>query len=68
MGVRLYRLSRGEDDRRVSPDEEIKSISAETTFNDDIRDGHELERILWRLAEKVSRRAKASVWRDQPSR
>jgi len=59
MGVRLYRLSRGEDDRRVSPDEEIKSISAETTFNDDIRDGHELERILWRLAEKVSRRAKA---------
>jgi DNA polymerase-4 len=59
MGVRLYHLSRGEDHRRVSPDEEIKSISAETTFNDDIRDGAELERILWRLAEKVSRRAKA---------
>jgi DNA polymerase-4 len=59
MGVRLYHLSRGEDGRRVSPDEEIKSISAESTFNDDIRDSHELERILWRLAEKVSRRAKA---------
>ena len=59
MGARLYHLSRGEDDRRVSPDEEIRSISAETTFNDAIRDHAELERILWRLAEKVSRRAKA---------
>jgi DNA polymerase-4 len=59
MGVRLYHLSRGEDHRRVSSDEEIKSISAETTFNDDIRDRAELERILWRLSEKVSRRAKA---------
>ena len=36
-----------------------KSISAETTFNTDIRDCGELERILWPLAEKVSRRAKA---------
>jgi len=59
MGARLYHLSRGEDDRRVSPDEEIRSISAETTFAQDIRDGGELERILWRLCEKVSRRAKA---------
>ncbi len=59
MGARLYHLSRGEDDRRVSPDEEIRSISAETTFAHDIRDGGELERILWRLCEKVSRRAKA---------
>ena len=59
MGARLYHLSRGEDARDVSPDEEVKSISAETTFNTDIRDVAELERILWRLAEKVSRRAKA---------
>ncbi len=59
MGQRLHALSRGEDHRRVSPDEEIKSISAETTFNEDLRDRAELERILWRLSEKVSRRAKA---------
>ena len=59
MGARLYHLSRGEDQRIVSTDEHSKSISAETTFNSDIRDRAELERILWPLAEKVSRRAKA---------
>ncbi len=59
MGVRLYHLSRGEDQRIVSTDDHSKSISAETTFNTDIKDGKELARILWPLAEKVSRRAKA---------
>lgn len=59
MGVRLYHLARGEDQRIVSTDDHSKSISAETTFNTDIRDGKELARILWPLAEKVSRRAKA---------
>lgn len=58
MGARLYHLARGEDQRKVSPDGDTKSISAETTFNTDIGDFGELERILWRLAEKVSRRAK----------
>ena len=59
MGARLYHLSRGEDQRIVSTDDHSKSISAETTFNTDISDRAELERILWPLAEKVSRRAKA---------
>ena len=59
MGARLYHLSRGEDQRIVSTDDSSKSISAETTFNTDIGDRAELERILWPLAEKVSRRAKA---------
>lgn len=59
MGTRLYHLSRGEDQRIVSTDDHSKSISAETTFNSDISDRTELERILWPLAEKVSRRAKA---------
>ncbi len=59
MGLRLYHLSRGEDDRYVSTDDHSKSISAETTFNTDISNRAELERILWPLAEKVSRRAKA---------
>jgi DNA polymerase-4 len=58
MGARLYHLSRGEDYRGVSPDESSKSISAETTFNHDISAYSDLERILWELAEKVSRRAK----------
>lgn len=59
MGARLYHLSRGEDHRIVSTDDHSKSISAETTFDKDISARADLERILWPLAEKVSRRAKA---------
>jgi DNA polymerase-4 len=59
IGARLYHLSRGEDVRHVSPDDESKSIGAETTFNEDISDAKALERILWRMCERVSRRAKA---------
>jgi DNA polymerase-4 len=58
MGSRLYFLSRGEDMRTVSADEESKSVSAETTFNTDIRDAAELESILWTLSERVAYRAK----------
>lgn len=58
MGTRLYHLARGEDMRSVSPDDETKSISAETTFNTDISSYEALERLLWQLSEKVSRRAK----------
>ena len=60
MGARLYHLSRGEDLRDVSTERETKSISAETTFNEDIGDFKKLEPILWDLSQKVSRRAKAS--------
>jgi DNA polymerase IV len=59
MGARLFHLSRGEDSRTVHSDEGTKSISAETTFNADIAGYEELRPILWRLAEKVSRHAKA---------
>ncbi len=59
MGARLYYLSRGEDVRQVSSHDPSKSISSETTFNSDIADYDTLERILWRLAERVSTRAKA---------
>ncbi len=59
-GLRLWRLARGIDDRKVSPDREAKSISAETTFLDDIGDHAELEAILLGLCEKVARRLKAA--------
>jgi DNA polymerase IV len=58
IGARLYHFARGEDVRTVTPHDETKSISAETTFNSDIIGYNELERILWQLCEKVSRRAK----------
>jgi DNA polymerase-4 len=59
MGLRLAGLAHGRDTRRVDPEGEDKSISAETTFDDDIAERPRLEAILWRLAEKVATRAKA---------
>jgi DNA polymerase-4 len=58
MGLRLARLSRGEDSRAVTPSRESKTVSAETTFNEDIGDLARLEDILWTLCEKVSGRMK----------
>lgn len=57
---RLSRLSWGEDSRRVTPERETKSISAETTFDVDLKSFDDLEPVLWRLSEKVSRRLKAA--------
>jgi DNA polymerase IV len=59
-GQRLARLARGIDARRVEPERETKSISAETTFESDIAAFRPLERRLWSLSEKVSARLKAS--------
>ncbi len=58
MGLRLYRLARADDTRKVSPHGEAKSVSAETTFDGDIADPAALRAILRALAEKVSRRLK----------
>jgi DNA polymerase-4 len=60
MGRRLYRFARGEDLRTVDPDEETKSISAETTFSRDISDLGDLRNRLWPLCETVARRMKAA--------
>ncbi|MDA8585292.1 DNA polymerase IV [Rhodobacteraceae bacterium] len=59
MGERLYHLARGEDRRRVSSRTPVKSISNETTFNDDTADPEILDGHIWRLAENVADRAKA---------
>jgi DNA polymerase-4 len=59
-GERLARLAFGRDDRPVKAEREAKSISAETTFDQDIADFRPLELKLWRLAEKVSARLKAN--------
>ncbi|HXW26724.1 MAG TPA: DNA polymerase IV [Xanthobacteraceae bacterium] len=58
-GVRLARLSRGIDERTVTPEREAKSVSAETTFDRDLTALRPLERRLWSLSEKVSARLKA---------
>ncbi len=58
-GERLYALSIAEDHRRVDPLGERKSVSAETTFFEDIRDIATLEDQLWPLCEKVAMRCRA---------
>ncbi|WP_018699107.1 DNA polymerase IV [Amorphus coralli] len=59
QGQRLGRLANGIDARRVDPSDGRKSVSAETTFESDIRDAATLLPILRRLSEKVSKRLKA---------
>ncbi|MEP5760784.1 MAG: DNA polymerase IV [Litoreibacter sp.] len=59
MGDRLWHLARGNDHRRVIAHEPVKGISNETTFSEDTADIDLLDGHLWRMAEKVSDRAKA---------
>ena len=59
LGDRLWNLARGHDLRRVTSNTPIKSISNETTFFQDTSDSDVLDGHIWRLAEKVSDRAKA---------
>jgi DNA polymerase IV len=58
-GARLARLSRGEDQRAVSSDGAMKTISAETTFNDDIATFDELSTNLLALSERLADRVKS---------
>ena len=57
-GRRLARLARGIDPRKVDPERETKSVSSETTFDEDISEFQQLERILWAETETVSARLK----------
>jgi DNA polymerase-4 len=55
-GRRLWRLAQGVDDRRVSPHRETKSVSSETTFDEDVFDREELTRVLLDHCDRVSAR------------
>lgn len=54
IAKRLRAFADGRDTRSVNPDGERKSVSSETTFNDDLTDFAALTRRLWRLSEDVS--------------
>jgi DNA polymerase-4 len=56
LGSQLHALAHGVDPRRVEPAQEARSISAETTFEEDVDDPVVLERRLQRLATGVTRR------------
>ena len=57
-GLRLHTLAHGRDTRAVDPDQTRKTISAETTFNDDLFKRDELEDQLWPLCERVAQQAR----------
>ncbi len=59
-GLRLSALAHGRDSRLVNPDDDRKTISAETTFDTDLHRIDELEDVLWPLCEKVARRARGA--------
>jgi DNA polymerase-4 len=58
-GLHLHKLANGQDSRTVNPNESRKTISAETTFNEDLHAIEDLEDRLWPLCEKVARQLRA---------
>ena len=59
-GGQLYRLSRGRDEREVSPERETKSVSVEDTYPHDLQDRPAIRAALTELAERVVRRLRES--------
>lgn len=55
-GPFMASLARGEDDREVEPDREAKSIGAEDTFEEDLRNRESIERALLSQAMRVAGR------------
>ena len=55
-GLRLSRLARGVDHRPIVTESESKSVSAEITFDNDIKDADVLDQKILQLSEKVARR------------
>ncbi len=57
MTEHLLALSRGEDPRVVEPDRAAKSVGAEETFEEDLRDAEAIELAILSQAERVGFRA-----------
>lgn len=55
-GRDMARHARGQDDRPVLTEHEIKSISQEVTFSRDVRDDRSIEKTLTDLSAQVGRR------------
>lgn len=56
MGRQLARFARGQDDRKVEPRGESKSVSAETTLESNRAELADLEPVLERLSNRVAER------------
>jgi DNA polymerase-4 len=60
-GTGLYQLARAEDDRAVVAEREAKSVSQESTFERDLTDVSELNRLIDAMAGRVGDRLRASA-------
>ena len=60
MGLHIYRMAHGKDERSVTPYENVKSVSNETTFETDVMDQILLQKTLFQLSEKVGGRLRRS--------
>src|SRR5262249_10142704 len=56
----LHALANGRDERTVVPARAEKSISAETTYDEDVADAQTLRRTLLALAERVAGRLRGA--------
>lgn len=54
LGAKLHHLSHGDDSRCVTPEQSVKSISQEVTFDEDISDAEKVRDVLLKQVEKVS--------------
>jgi len=64
-GAMLREMARGEDGRPVEPEQERKSVGAETTFPRDLADGPELRAELQRVVRDVAERLQRSRARSR---
>jgi len=55
-GHELWEQANGIDDREVVPEQEAKSIGAETTFDQDTDDRDDIRRTILELSDRVGRR------------
>ena len=65
LGEHLWQLARGIDHRPVVPDHQAKSISHETTFEEDVGDPEVLRAWLLELTEQVARRLRRHALRGR---
>src|SRR5262247_4019502 len=63
LGEHLYQLSRGHDERPVVPNWEPKSVSSETTFDEDTADRELLVRTILDLSDHVAERLRKDNYR-----
>ena len=61
FGEKLWFLARGIDNRKVTPNKPIKSISSEKTFQKNESDFKIIRSYLWDIAEKISWRLKEEI-------